>query len=96
MGRPCRPITLDDDRRYCGPDRRPVSGSRNSLLFPVSGPIGGNWNMLRMVPDFVSIEPLPMRPADQLSSIKRRIEPWLVKLWSTKFDLAKGEITSRG
>jgi len=32
----------------------------------------------------------------QLSSMKRRTELWSVRLWSTKFVFAKGEITSNG
>src|SRR5262249_41912364 len=38
----------------------------------------------------------PMRPVFQLSSMNRRMEVWSVTVWSTKFALAYGEITSSG
>jgi hypothetical protein len=45
----------------------------------------------------VSKEPWPMRtPPSQLSSMKRIAELWSVTVWSTKFRLAHGEITSKG
>src|SRR6266700_186143 len=66
-------------------------GSRNSFLF--------RWlksNMLSNVPARSSAAPPPILPVPQLSSMKRRMDDWSVSVPSTKFDLAKEEITSSG
>ena len=44
-----------------------------------------------------SKEPEPMRwPSSQLSSTKRMMRSLIGQVWSTKFGLAHGEITSIG
>src|ERR1700682_381953 len=74
------------------PTRSPVKGSRNSRpLWP--------WklNMWKREPACLSREfPPSLAPPSQLSSIKRVTEDWSVMEWSTKLNLAKDEITSKG
>src|SRR5262252_970688 len=48
------------------------------------------------VPAVASEDPPPILPVRQLSSIKRRIEDWSVRVLSTKLRLANGEMTIKG
>src|SRR6266568_5034553 len=71
----------------------PVAGSRMTL--PALGPPLKS-NMLFNVPAIASVEPFPIRPRSQLSSMTRKIEDWSVIESSMKFCFAQGETTSRG
>src|SRR5713226_7751478 len=65
------------------------------MSFPAFGPPLKS-NMLFNVPVVASVEPLPIRPRFQLSSMNRKIEDWSVIESSMKFCFAQGEITSSG
>src|SRR5665213_516795 len=57
----------------------PVLGLRTSMRLRWSS----KSNMPFNVPAIASVDPLPIRPRSQLSSIKRVIEDWSVTRWST-------------
>jgi hypothetical protein len=59
----------------------PVSGSRKT--FGARPFLEEKSNIEFSVPASASIDWSPMRPSFQLSSTKRRIEDWSVRLWST-------------
>jgi len=77
---------------YCG---SPVIGERiGRLVF--GGVTEVKLNMLLIGFAMASKEPPPMVPKLQFCSINVTIDVWIVKVWSTKFALAQGEITSNG
>jgi hypothetical protein len=71
--RACSPTGREADDFYL-PVFIPVTGSRNSLFSPPTGPTGANRNMFSIDPAFSSNEKLPIRPVSQLSSMKRSTE----------------------
>jgi hypothetical protein len=73
---------------------KPVLGLRNSTPFVR---IFVKLNICAIELAIPSNDPWPIRvPPSQLSSTKRMIELWSVRVWSTKFARAQGEITSKG
>src|SRR5664280_33840 len=69
----------------------PVVGSRYSTgLVPADGPLKSN--MLSSDPATLAVDPV-IGGSVQLSWTNLVIDDWSVNAWSTKFDLAKGEIT---
>ncbi len=54
-------------------------------------------NIVMMLPALASNEPEPIRvPPSQLSSMNFVTDAWLIRVWSTKFERAYGEITMNG
>lgn len=79
-----RAWSLRQDYACCGVEEE--RGSRRALEIEHAIQFAGNH----------VVEPLPIRPRLQLSSMKRRIDNWSVTRWSMKSCFAKGEMTSKG